>query len=153
MIQYICGQGSITVFTLSIQTPQLHTIYLFWNLNKYNLLPDVVPKNHWMSGKQCGLWWDDMFCSISSGFKLFAQVYLSEYNKQNIYMISMRALISEDMDISYFCLLKTWNTMYPNYKLITKQSCIKWIKVNVPKFWTLYSILFSLFFAFCAVVS
>ena len=27
--------------------------YLIKNLNKYNLLPNVVSKNSWMSGKEC----------------------------------------------------------------------------------------------------
>ena len=41
-----------TVFTLSIWIPQLLTIFV-QNLNRYNLLPDVVSKNCWISGKQC----------------------------------------------------------------------------------------------------
>ena len=48
-----CKQISMgTVFTLSIRTPQLLTIYVL-NLNQYNSLPDVVSKKCWMSGKQC----------------------------------------------------------------------------------------------------
>ena len=46
---------------------------------KYNLLPNVVSKNCWMSGKQCRPWWDVTFCGISSGFTLFAYACLSEY--------------------------------------------------------------------------
>ena len=46
---------------------------------QYNLLPDVVSKNCWMSGKQCGLWWDAAFCGVSSRSTLFAQACLSKY--------------------------------------------------------------------------
>ena len=43
-----------TVSTLSIRTPQLAIPVLKFE-QKYNLLPDVVSKNCWMSGKQCRL--------------------------------------------------------------------------------------------------
>ena len=46
---------------------------------KDNLLPNVVSKNCWMSGKQCRPWWDATYCGISFGSTLFAQACLSEY--------------------------------------------------------------------------
>ena len=51
--------------------------YLFQNFNKYNLVPIVVFKNLWMTGKQCRPKWDAAFCGISSGSTLFAHARLS----------------------------------------------------------------------------
>ena len=36
-----------------------------------------MSKNWWTSGKQSRPWWDVVFCSISSGYSLFAQSCLS----------------------------------------------------------------------------
>ena len=58
-----------------ISTPY-HTYSKIWT---YYLLPDVVPKICWMSGKQCRPKWDAAFCGVSSGSTLFAQACLSEY--------------------------------------------------------------------------
>ena len=42
-----------TIFTTSIQTPQLLSILVLKSGKKYNLLPNVVSKNCWVNGKQC----------------------------------------------------------------------------------------------------
>ena len=67
-----------TVLTLSIRTSQ-RLPYFFLNFNKYNLLPNIVSKNCWMSGKQCRPWRDAAFCGVLSGSTLFAQACLSEH--------------------------------------------------------------------------
>ena len=66
--------GLDSVFTLSIQRPQLLTM-LVLKFEKVNLLPDVVSKNCWMNGKQCRPWQD----TAESGSTLFAQTCLSKY--------------------------------------------------------------------------
>ena len=47
-----------TVFTLSIQTPQLLTI-LCLKFEQVQFTIHCCVKNSWMSGKQCSPWWDD----------------------------------------------------------------------------------------------
>ena len=43
-----------TVFTLSIQTPQLLTIHNL-KFEQVQFTPTVVSKNNWMGGKKCRL--------------------------------------------------------------------------------------------------
>ena len=42
------NESELTIFRYLNSFP-----YLFKNFNKYTLLPNVVSKNCWMSGKQC----------------------------------------------------------------------------------------------------
>ena len=68
----------ITIFTLSIWTPQLLTVVSL-EFEQGQVTTHVVSKNCWISGKLCRPWWDAAFCGISSGSTLFAQAWLSKY--------------------------------------------------------------------------
>ena len=54
-----------------------HSCPKIWTRTIYR--PMLCLKYYWMSGKQCGPWWDTTFCGISSGSTLFAQACLSQY--------------------------------------------------------------------------
>ena len=58
--------------------------YLFYNFNKYNLLPDVVSIKCWTSDKQSRPWWATIFYSISSGSTLFAHTSPTKIHTVNM---------------------------------------------------------------------